>query len=232
MVRKAITAPASTACSHPPEQIDRSRYVLDGRRAMRIEKCERCGRIVRRVRSRWKSRGDRRLGLQSAHTSRRQRYGSQYNHRAAEARERTAAARKRKRDPVLRLLTAMQECEQAAKDLPQEDDRLWKYHPVARRWRRLMRAWWALAVTGRNMRAPVEEIPRTLRGSLVGKGGTIAGDLGAAPDAQHGRAAKIAKLKAMAVEVAPGRYVIDRVGCSYQFTLYGEQGEQAQGEQS
>lgn len=49
-----------------------------------------------------------------------------------------------------RLLAAMVECRQEAATLPQDDDRVWKYHPVVRRYRRLVRQWWALpAAEGR-----------------------------------------------------------------------------------
>ncbi len=45
-------------------------------------------------------------------------------------------------DPGLVLLRQIRECVGGAKRLPQ-DDRHWKYHPVAARFRRLMRAWWS-----------------------------------------------------------------------------------------
>lgn len=38
----------------------------------------------------------------------------------------------------------MVEVSREAARLPQDDDRVWKYHPVPVRYRRLLRRWWAL----------------------------------------------------------------------------------------
>ena len=205
----------SIACTHPPDHIDRSRYIADGRRALRVERCKLCGRIVRRVRSRWKSRFDRWSKLDTIGlTGRARRRSWQYSHRVREQQEAEAKRRKRLQDPVARLIDAMRATEADARGLPQDDDRVWKYHPVARKWRRLMRRWWELSARGLNMYVPKDEIPRSMRNSV-----TI-DRVGSAPDVQHGRDAKIARLKRQAVNVAPGRYWIEQL--DFSFVVYAE----------
>lgn len=117
-----------SACTHPERT---ARYILDvrGRNVIRVEKCTHCRRIVRRKRSRWKSRSDRLNRLRVELKPPR--------HGCYRPPEPVPTRRER-------LLEAMAEVAREAQKLPQNDDRLWKYHPLAIRWRRLVRCWWAL----------------------------------------------------------------------------------------
>jgi len=84
-----------------------------------------------------------------------------------------------------RLLAAMLELHQEAARLPQDDDRLWKWHPVARRYRRLVRQWWALPAaegvvqgidreTYKGLFAPLRESTLWCAGPHFNKGGHLA----------------------------------------------------------
>jgi hypothetical protein len=85
-----------------------------------------------------------------------------------------------------RLLEALAECTREAKDLPQDDDRVWKYHPVVVRYRRLVRRWWALPgcqaapVTStdrekyKGLFAPARESTLWCAGPHVNRGGHLA----------------------------------------------------------
>jgi len=166
-----------TACTHPG-QADRYELSTRGRSVLRVVKCTHCRRIVSRRRSRWKSRRDRLNQFREASSR------SSQSRIHADRREREA--RRLRSMPMRdRLLAAMVECAREAKALAQDDDRVWKYHPVVRRYRRLVRQWWALpAADGRvtssdrdtykGLFAPLKESTLWCAGPHVNRGGHLA----------------------------------------------------------
>ena len=84
----------------------------------------------------------------------------------AEEREQQRKRRAHGREYAACLATELRAIEQAAKCLPQ-DDRHWKYHPLALRYRRLVRRWWALP------NAAVEGVDTPTQNRLLTRKGTI-----------------------------------------------------------
>lgn len=143
-----------TACS--------SDLRVERHRVRRVYKCLKCKRIVRRTRSRWANRRDRRRQYVEAARPRGWRQADRFRN-GEDLHERAL------RGPAYAkaLIAEMEALTWQAKQRDQEDDRNWKYAPEAIRFRRLLRRWWALpAKAVQGVETPTSGLYLTQKGRL------------------------------------------------------------------